>query len=75
MLQELLPVTLPEAIAGVPVMPAAEATTHVPAFNVNRKEVADMSDDQYDEHIKRLRAEPWAASINIADAKLLGDAK
>ena len=75
MLQDLLPVTLPEKIAGVPLLPAAEAVKHVPAFNVKSKEVAHMSAEDYNKHVKRLPNEPWASSLNIADASLLQNAK
>ena len=75
MLQDLLPVTLPNDIAGISFMPAQETVRHVPAFNVKSKEVTDMNLEDYDKHIKRLQNRPWASSLNITDAWLLRDAK
>ena len=48
MLQDLLPVNLPKKTGDIPFMPAADAVKRVPAFNVKSKEVALMSDDDYD---------------------------
>ena len=75
MLQDLLPVDLPENLADIIFRPAAEAVRHVPAFNVKSKEVALMSSEDYDQHVKLLQNKPWALSLNITDAWLLRDGK